>query len=42
MQSVLLTVDYVNGVKSWSGDVVSASAPSDSDGLPNGVRWWQS
>ena len=37
--SVLLTVDYVKGVKAWTGTAVSASAPSNSDGLPNGVTW---
>lgn len=37
--SVLLTVDYVKGVKSWTGTVISANAPSNSDGLPNGVTW---
>ena len=37
--SVLLTVDYVKGVKSWTGTVVSANAPVNTDGLPNGVTW---
>lgn len=37
--SVLLTVDYVKGVKSWTGTVVSASDPVNTDGLPNGVTW---
>lgn len=38
---VLLRVDMVAGVKSWTGTVTSASAPSDDDGLPNGVLWEQ-
>ena len=37
--SVLLTVDYVKGVKSWTGTVVSANDPVNADGLPNGVTW---
>ena len=37
--SVLLTVDYVKGVKAWTGTVVSASDPVNADGLPNGVTW---
>ena len=37
--SVLLTVDYVKGVKSWAGTVTSANAPVNTDGLPNGVTW---
>ena len=37
--SVLLTVDYVKGVKSWTGTVISANDPVDADGLPNGVTW---
>ena len=37
--SVLLTVDYVKGVKSWTGTVVSASDPVNADGLPDGVTW---
>lgn len=37
--SVLLTVDYVKGVKSWTGTVVSANDPVNDDGLPNGVTW---
>lgn len=37
--SVLLTVDYVKGVKSWTGSVVSANDPVDGDGLPDGVTW---
>jgi hypothetical protein len=37
--SVLLTVDYVKGVKSWTGMVVSANDPVNADGLPNGVTW---
>ena len=36
---VLLTVDYVKGVKSWTGTVVSANDPVDANGLPNGVTW---
>lgn len=37
--AVSLTVDYVKGVKSWTGTVVSANDPVDADGLPNGVTW---
>ena len=37
--SVRLTVDYVKGVKSWTGTVISANDPVDADGLPNGVTW---
>ena len=37
--SVLLTVDYVKGVKSWTGTVISANNPVNADGLPNGVTW---
>lgn len=37
--SVLLTVDYVKGVKSWTGTVISANDPVDADGLPSGVTW---
>ena len=37
--SVLLTVDFVKGVKSWTGTVTSANTPVNSDGLPNGVTW---
>lgn len=37
--AVSLTVDYVKGVKSWTGTVVSANDPVDTDGLPNGVTW---
>ena len=37
--SVSLTVDFVKGVKSWTGTVVSANDPVDADGLPNGVTW---
>lgn len=37
--SVLLTVDYVKGVKSWTGTVISANDPVDADGLPDGVTW---
>lgn len=37
--SVLLTVDFVKGVKSWTGTVISANDPVDADGLPNGVTW---
>ena len=37
--SVLLTVDYVKGVKSWTGTVTSANTPVNADGLPNGVTW---
>lgn len=37
--AVSLTVDYVKGVKSWTGTVVSANDPVNADGLPNGVTW---
>ena len=37
--SVLLTVDFVKGVKSWTGTVISANDPVNADGLPNGVTW---
>ena len=37
--AVSLTVDFVKGVKSWTGAVVSANAPVNADGLPNGVTW---
>ena len=37
--SVLLTVDFVKGVKSWTGTVISANDHVDADGLPNGVTW---
>lgn len=37
--AVALKVDYVKGVKSWTGTVVSANAPVNTDGLPNGVTW---
>ena len=37
--SVLLTVDFVKGVKSWTGTVVSANDPVNADGLPDGVTW---
>ena len=37
--AVSLTVNYVKGVKSWTGTVVSANDPVDADGLPNGVTW---
>ena len=37
--AVSLTVDFVKGVKSWTGTVVSANDPVNADGLPNGVTW---
>ena len=37
--SVLLTVDFVKGVKSWTGTVISANDPVNADGLPDGVTW---
>lgn len=36
---VLLEVNYIKGVISWTGKVISAYDPSDTDGLPNGVTW---
>ena len=37
--SVSLTVDFVKGVKSWTGTVISANDPVNADGLPDGVTW---
>ena len=40
--SVLLTVDYVKGVKSWTGNVYSENdAPANPSvlGIPDGVTW---
>ena len=37
--SVVLTVDFVKGVKAWTGTVISTNVPSNADGLPDGVTW---